>query len=318
MLIRDFRFDDNDYQGMKSLMEKIYPNFPVSIDSLRFEDESRPDVWWRQRVVEIDGHLAAFGSVGEPHWSRQEGKIYLGIDVDANYLNHGIGTRLFADLENLAQSNGPVRRIITDTREDKEAARKFLDERGFKVVIREPISELDLTAFDESPFVHRIDTVLACGIRLVSLEDLAKEYPDWQKRFWQLDTGLMRDVPTPDPFTLRTLETFIRQHIDNPGFSPHITHVAVYKDQWVGISEMFVDPNHPEVGGTGLTGVAPDWRRKGLATALKLKALRAAKIKGVTRVITDNEENNPMFQINLMLGFQALPAWLGWQLNLSA
>jgi len=48
-----------------------------------------------------------------------------------------------------------------------------------------------------------------------------------------------------------------------------------------------------------------------------LKVLRRAKAKGVRRVITDNEENNPMFQINLMLGFRTQPAWLSWQLNLA-
>ena len=317
MLIRDFRFDDNDYQALRILMEKIYPDEPTSVESLRWDDDSRPKVWWRKRVAEVDGKFAALGTVGEPFWSLQEGKVHLGVDVDPDCLNQGIGTRLYADLEALARARGPVHRLITGTQEDKSFANDFLKERGFEVVIREPISELDLPAFDETPFVHKIQQAETSGIRLVSLADLAREYHNWQERHWRLDTAIMQDVPTPDPFSPRTLETFIRQHIGHPGFSPDVTHVAVHGDEWVGISELYIDPSHPQVGGTGLTGVTRPWRRKGLATALKLKVLRQARAKGVRRVITDNEENNPMFQINLMLGFKAKPAWLGWQLPLN-
>ena len=317
MLIRDFRYDDSDYRALCILMEKIYPWEPTSVEIQRFDDDSRPNVWWRKRVAEVDGEFAALGTVGEPFWSLQEGKVHLCVDVDPDYLNRGIGTRLFADLEALAHARGPVRRLTTGTQEDKTQASAFLKERGFEVVIREPISELDLPAFDETPFVHKIEQAEAHGIRLASLTDLAREYPDWQERFWQLDTTIHQDVPTPDPFSQRTLETFIRQHVDNPGFSPDVTHVAVHGNEWAGVSAMYIDPSHPEIGGTGLTGVTRPWRRKGLATALKLKVLRQAKAKGVRRVITDNEENNPMFRINLMLGFKARPAWLGWQLNLS-
>ncbi|MDE0670469.1 MAG: GNAT family N-acetyltransferase [Caldilineaceae bacterium SB0662_bin_9] len=317
MLIRDFRFDDSDYQTLRILTEKIYPDEPTSVETLRWDDDSRPKVWWRKRVAEVDGKFAALGTVGEPFWSLQEGKVHLSVEVDPDYLNRGIGTRLFADLEALAHARGPVRRLITGTQEDKTAASDFLRERGFEVAIREPISELDLPAFDETPFVHKIQQAEASGIRLVSLADLAREYHNWQERHWQLDTAIMQDVPTPDPFSPRTLETFVRQHIGNPGFSPDVTHVAVHGGEWVGISELYIDPSHPEVGGTGLTGVTRPWRRKGLATALKLKVLHQARTRGVRRVITDNEENNPMFQINLMLGFKAKPAWLGWQLNLS-
>ena len=146
----------------------------------------------------------------------------------------------------MARARGPVHRLITGSQEDKSFANDFLRERGFEVVIREPISELDLPAFDETPFVHKIQQAEASGLRLASLEDLARDYPNWQERHWQLDTAIMQDVPTPDPFSPRTLETFIRQHVGNPGFSPDVTHVAVHGDEWVGISELYIDPNHPE------------------------------------------------------------------------
>ena len=79
-----------------------------------------------------------------------------------------------------------------------------------------------------------------------------------------------------------------------------------------------IDPEHSEIGGTGLTGVRQGWRRMGIATALKLFVLRTARERGVRRVVTDNEENNPMLGINQGLGFKPLPAWLGWSLTLDS
>ena len=49
------------------------------------------------------------------------------------------------------------------------------------------------------------------------------------------------------------------------------------------------------------------FRRKGIATALKIKAIEKLLQKGVTEVRTDNEENNPMYKINVALGFKPVP-----------
>lgn len=315
MLIRDFRFDACDYQATRILLEKVYPREPTSVEVLRFEDAARPKIWWRKRVAEIDGHFAALGMVSEAIGSHRKGDIRLRVHVDPDCLNQGIGTQLYADLLALAHGQGSVARLATHTREDQTRASKFLREKGFEVVIREPVSELDLSTFDETPFIHKIRQAESHGIRLVNLTDLTRKCSNWQERLWQLDTTIHEDVPLPNPFRPQPLEDFLRQKVENPAFTPDTSHVAVHDEEWAGLSELYIDPHHPEVGSTGLTGVIRPWRRKGLATALKLKVLRRAKAKGVRRVITDNEENNPMFQINLMLGFRAQPAWLGWQLH---
>ena len=49
------------------------------------------------------------------------------------------------------------------------------------------------------------------------------------------------------------------------------------------------------------------FRRKGIATAIKIKAIEVLLKKGVTEVRTDNEENNPMYKINVELGFKPVP-----------
>ena len=52
---------------------------------------------------------------------------------------------------------------------------------------------------------------------------------------------------------------------------------------------------------------------KGIATALKVKAFEKLREKGVKQVRTDNEENNPMYKINVALGFTPEPYCYDYQ-----
>jgi GNAT superfamily N-acetyltransferase len=63
----------------------------------------------------------------------------------------------------------------------------------------------------------------------------------------------------------------------------------------------------------GMTGVLRAHRRMGIATALKVRAIQFAQTYGARWIETGNEENNPMLQINLRLGFQPAPAWLSFE-----
>ena len=54
----------------------------------------------------------------------------------------------------------------------------------------------------------------------------------------------------------------------------------------------------------------------GIATALKLHAIRFAKKEGIELIETENEENNPMYQLNVQLGFRPLPAWVEFEKTL--
>ena len=41
--------------------------------------------------------------------------------------------------------------------------------------------------------------------------------------------------------------------------------------------------------------------------------MRYARGYGATIIETDNEENNPMFGLNMQLGFEAQPAWIDFR-----
>jgi len=62
-------------------------------------------------------------------------------------------------------------------------------------------------------------------------------------------------------------------------------------------------------GYTWMTGTGRDYRGRGLATALKVKMLAAAKAAGLRAMLTTNDEpNKAMRGINAKLGYVMLPA----------
>ncbi len=91
--------------------------------------------------------------------------------------------------------------------------------------------------------------------------------------------------------------------------------MAVRNDLMVGLSSLVKRGGATTVLGTGGTGVLPAFRRQGLATRLKLKAIGYARELGTMWITTDNEENNPMYGLNRQLGFAPQPAWTHWSLR---
>jgi len=59
-------------------------------------------------------------------------------------------------------------------------------------------------------------------------------------------------------------------------------------------------------------------RRRGLATALKVHAITWAQSLGAKTIATDNEQNNPMYQLNVRLGFKAQFYWVDFMKHLKA
>ena len=52
-----------------------------------------------------------------------------------------------------------------------------------------------------------------------------------------------------------------------------------------------------------MTGVLRAYRRKGIATALKLRGIAFTQAHNIPLLITHNKNHNPMLQLNLKLGF---------------
>jgi predicted N-acetyltransferase YhbS len=115
-----------------------------------------------------------------------------------------------------------------------------------------------------------------------------------------------RNVPEPelpDGFRCVSLSEFVREWHD-PVFDVESSTAVVEGSEVVAFAFM---KSVGERGQHGFTGCARAYRGRGLATAAKRAALRAAAAQGITRVTTSNaEENAAMRAINRRLGFEAI------------
>jgi len=128
------------------------------------------------------------------------------------------------------------------------------------------------------------------------------------------------DVPNPDPSESTPFVTYA-EYYDDEYFRPDSRAIALDTNgkgaqQYVGMSVVNIMPTRPDSLYAGITGVIPSYRRMRIATMLKANSARYAQTHGYRYIYTNNEENNPMYKLNLQLGFDPLPAWVYYEKRL--
>ena len=313
--IRPFDYSDQSYTAIVAIQNQIYPDQPETVAWWQHRDRIRnPDYFYQAFLVEGDGQLVAYAHVMETPWSYRPGKYAFGVTVQPDYERRGIGTMAYDHLMALLMTRPlPPTLLITSMREDKTQAMRFLTKRGFQQVMRSPISLLELATFDGSRFAHVPGKVQATGITIYSMKELAQFDPEHREKIYELDWQCTLDEPLPDAPTKPPFDEYTKFFFDSPNFIPEACFIAVDGSEYVGMSNLFYNPALPTEINTGFTAVLRTHRRRGIATALKLRAIAYAQQQGYAAIRTGNEENNPMLAINLMLGFVPQPAWLDFQ-----
>ncbi len=119
--------------------------------------------------------------------------------------------------------------------------------------------------------------------------------------------GVQADEDIPGSAGVQTFEQWRAHEIDKPTRRPEFCFLALAGDEVVGYAalQIFGDEAHH-----GLTATRRDWRRRGVASALKRAEIAAAKRAGFRRLVTESEERNePMRRLNEKLGFVPAPEY---------
>lgn len=246
------------------------------------------------------------------------GKFWLNFDVLPAHFQESYIAQLHDHLlKNVATFN--TKKVATNARENNPARIAFLERHDYQCLMRECTSKLDVIQFDPTPFKAAIQKSRAANIALYSLAELQAHDPNWLAKLEALHWQVGCDIPSvdpPDPNSRLSLEEY-QKRFERPSHMPDGWFVAVdetdgplAQGQYVGLSYFWRILNDPTRLDTGVTGVLRSHRRKGIATTLKLRAIEFAKQYGAKTISTENEENNPMYQLNLALGFKPEPAWL--------
>ncbi len=313
ILIREFDGSDADYEAIVLIANAWEPERPTCVENIRHRDDAREKQYMYRRILaELDGHVVAAGNFGESNWSHVPGKYTLYFSVHPEYGNRGIGTALYEFIMGeLAKADPPPVYFSTWIREDRDVAMRFAEKRGFREIMRGANSCLTLRDFDESRFGDVRERVLGSGVTIERLDRLAERVPDAMRRLYDLDWEAMQDMPNDDPPVRRSFETYLKI-MQPPGYDPRLGYVALDGDEWVGATLLWRNPADRETLGTEITGVRRDYRRRGIATALKVAVLADARDLGFVRVRTENAATNPMYDINLKLGFEPEPGWIDY------
>lgn len=311
LTISDFTGTEEEYAGVVQAHNGAWPDEPTTLAAVKHRDASRsPNHYYRRVLGRVGERIVATGFAMESSWSYRPGKYYVGMDIHAEVEEPQHRAQIYDLLVDGLFQREPAPVLLTaNAREDKAEQVHFLTERGFAPVMRFPRSRLRVDHFDFAPYAGLVERVAAGGIQIASLAELMDRDPQWQHNLYELDWAGTQDEPSPEPPTKLPFEEYVKRFFDSPDFLPEAIFVALDGVSYVGMSALEKDLARPDHLETGFTCVLRSHRRRNIATALKLKAIAFAKAYGARTIDTGNEENNPMFQINLRLGFQPLPAW---------
>lgn len=264
----------------------------------------------RLRLVVEDATRAivAVGTTGDGGLFRSgDGSWRVNLRVDPTWRRRGVGTTLLERLETHARDGG-CSRLIAAVRGNEPDGAAFAKGRGYTAFHERIDAYIDVPAFDATRFADPDETARAAGVRLATYGELLAENSADVERFQRgmlpAIWAIARDVPAPTPMPEAPppFEHARRMFFEGPGIDPDTTIVAMKGATVVGMSVTAVKENGTAY--TNFTGVSRDERGKGIALAMKLRALRALTQRGVKLFGTTNDEANAAMRgINRKLGY---------------
>jgi mycothiol synthase len=236
-------------------------------------------------------------------WNVVRRKYRMGLMVHADWRKRGIGGYLLRVILAALQSM-PAATLQSRAWDDQTDSLQFLRRRGFvdthrMVELHLNLSEADLTRLAELP--HGLT---AQGIEFTTLRQEGQDEQFWTK-LTDLQQAAVIGWPDPDPDGVRTIPTGdeVRRMFDSWQTTSDTFFLAKADGVFIGYTALGPDHNAPEAIGTGPTAVRPEYRGRGVATALKVLALTHARQQGWRTAVT-RSASPAMIRVNEKLGFQ--------------
>ncbi len=283
VIIRAFDHSEADYEAWVALDNQIWTDYVSTVQARRHRAETvSKKAKWRWWMAEKDDQLLGTAYHGRYLYNIRPGSFLVNINVAPGARKQGLGSQLYDHcLTQMQAELDEIRVINAFTKENMLDSLRFLENRGFTRVLREPLSLLQVQEFDPSSFLIKAQRTEEAGIFVKMLAELQEEFMDWKEQYYLLEIEVRADVPSADPFRAPTFEEFSQLHFADPEFDPRTVWIAIKGREWLGMTEFFVNNAEPMKGYTGITGVRRAARRRGVATALKLKSLVYAQKRGL-------------------------------------
>jgi len=314
---------DEDFEAVAAIYRANFPDVPLSASEVREQyrrfDERR---FAREWVIaeERGGQAVGYGFHAHLPWSFHPEKYQLFVAVHPRSHRRGIGTALMRYHLDRLGARGATR-VKSWAREDHAHAVAFLQRFGFEEHARTFESRLAVACVVLAPFAAYTRRAEEAGVTFTTLKDELRRDPHCLAAVYQahctLDIGAPRE--DPDPPTPPSFERFVEDEVRHPQALLDAFFLAKKGDLYVGESALKRSESDPGVLWQQLTGVLPEYRGTGIATALKLRTVEYAQVMGYREIRTFNSSRNaPMLAINTKLGFARQPAWIDFIRELRA
>jgi mycothiol synthase len=233
-------------------------------------------------LAELNGTLAGSGFVGK---SQMAGRAAIAPRVLPAFRRQGVGS---AVLRLLAQEATAMGYTIAGANAEGAGAARFAERHGFVEVDRQ-IEQVRAIGEEPLPQAPPGVTILPVSAR-----------PElWLAAYDTVGAQAFQDMATVAVLEV-TPQEWQRDWITNPD----AMFVALADGEVVGCAGLMPDPDVPRRAEHALTAVRRDWRRRGVASALKRTTLAWAAANGFTEVYTWTQRNNDdMRALNTHLGF---------------
>ncbi|MCA9919073.1 MAG: GNAT family N-acetyltransferase [Anaerolineales bacterium] len=316
--IRPFQPTDADYEAIAAVEKAVYPENADKVEDFKHRDASREaEQFFKRWVVVEDGRITAFAQLQQQIHSSTPGRYRFSIIVHPEFERRGVGTAVYDQIWQTLQTRQPQPTILeSGTYQHLPQSIRFLEKRGFQQVMRWVITRVELPEFEITHFEPLIAKLQVQGITFATLPALQQQDENWLEKLHELDWQLVQDEPLPYTPKKMPQAQFKKLFIESPNVLPDGWIIALENGRTIGNSNL---EKGPLPGGlsTGFTGVLRNYRRRGLATALKALSMNWAKQAGHQFIRTGNEENNPMLTLNKKLGFKEVTASLAFEKQLA-
>jgi GNAT superfamily N-acetyltransferase len=311
LTMRPFNFSDDDYRRALAINAAVFDEPPDPMETWKHDDRVRDETYpYYRDMVLRDGQIIAYAETFQSQFAYHPQKYTCTIFVDPGRDAADVRpTVLEHILERLDGQD--LMAIKSGMLDDKAEAMRFFAEYGFERVAEEKLSKLDVTGFEPAGYEPTLARVRDSGIKIISLRDLQDRDPAWQQKLYDLDVTVNRDIPSTGEKRYPDFADWVKMRLEAPTFDAHAWFIALDGPDYVGQSQGSINRDgEPVQFNTGVTTVRRAYRRRGIATALKVHVIRFAQEQGVEEIFTTNDSQNPMYQLNLKLGFEPQSSWV--------
>lgn len=293
-----------DYIGIAAVLKAENPDWAATAEELAHKDAGRDSQYHRAvfvaEAVAVDTpFMVGVGFIEHDTLAHDEGKFTIDLRVRPNWQGRGIGKALYQTALTHLTPLAP-REISSQVWHAHPRALRFLTERGFVEIWRRIDSFLDVAGFDFQPYHGLQQQLNAEGIEIKTYAELAGD-SERLRKLYELDWALWQNIPYGQAVAKRSLAQFAADEVNHPRYLPDACFIAVEGDRFIGYSNLTVVNEGFDVA---MTGVLPSYRRRGIATLLKLYGIRYAQLLGNRRLWVANDSVNAAMQaLNEKLGF---------------